>query len=1082
MIFSNKCMHYFPEKIRNLGERLHELSKVKVYKSQLEEVGASVCDKEDFQVSLRWQYFKSYQGLQLTCDCFQFKRSEYCSHSWATIIAINNDMFPEAAKSLQKIEVIAKQSHEYDLEKVVTVEKEELTHSTLKVLERAINKKKQASSILATNNKSPLKNEIFYLIETCDNSQRDEQLRLSFNIREIKKDGSHSKLKVFNYTDDKLNQLSNREDKKNLTLLRRFNSLEASSYWQRKKIKNKNSLCEVPTNILDTILPILQQTNRFGYIDDNNQLISLKWNPEPLSFYFNVSTVDENWRIDGHFLNEEQNKIEFDSVKLVFGPNVVILNDEIRLIAQDHLHDLMRYLANNKVLEITKSRQANRELKSFLSHTTGLEKVDVPKELNLKHKKVDPQLQLEVKYSLGPLGHDLWGEFYTYYNDQKLSPLSLSPLKQIDKSVVYVKNEKRERESYNILNAVSGLAFANSDSYEKVRLDPKLFADTVKQLWDLGVEVKAEGKRIVAPDACDTDVKPQQDWFEIRSKLSFNKHRLPLPTVLKKAKENSLFITLSDNEMGVLPIEWLQKQLHLTSIAEKRDKNYFVHNSMSLFLEKVLETEIQKNKIPGFTEIIHKIKSYKNNPSIKISKSFIGELRPYQSESHKWFNFLDEIRVGGCLADDMGLGKTVQVLAWLQTYKEKKKLDKPHIIVCPKSLIHNWKNEATKFCPNFKVQTYVGTKQNRKNALKDLENTDIIITSYGTLRRDIESLKEIEFEYCILDEAQAIKNEKSQTSKACGLVNSYNRLALTGTPIENHFGELFSIFKFLNPGLFGVKISKSNFEKGNELVINNILRGLRPFILRRTKDEVLDDLPAKTESFLVCEMEEKQSDLYKELEMYYQSHLNKKVKEDGMKRSKIHILEALLRMRQAACHPKLINPDFSIEDSCKIKVVVEKLKQLKQSGHKALIFSQFTTLLKILSEKLEEEGIQFSYLDGQTNNREEVVDNFKDSEEKSAFLISLKAGGFGLNLTEANYCFLLDPWWNPAVEAQAIDRTHRIGQEQKVTAYRIITKGTVEEKIIDLQKNKKDLAKQLMFQNGSLLSELSIRDFDYLFG
>jgi superfamily II DNA or RNA helicase len=1086
MEFYNKCEHHFPELVRNQGERLHQNSKVKVFRSQLEEVGSTVYDGQDYKVLMRWMYFKSYQGLEVSCDCFEFKRFDYCPHSWATIIAVNNDLFPEAANSLEKIEVTAKESTIIPTQPSVKLNlKQDFTHSTLKSLERAINKKKVLKEQLTQSNKAPQKNEIFYLIDT-DSMQREDQLRLSFNIRETKKDGSFSKLKVFNYTDDKVEGLSRPEDKKILTLLRRFNSFETSSYWKRQKIKNKNSLCEIPTNILETILPLIERTNRLAYLNAEGEAISLRWNPTPLNFHFDVKAKKETWEITGHFKDpfsdDENEQISMNEIKIILGPNIIIHDKELRLVNCDHLHDLMSYLDNNEILEIPKDKQNSNELKSFLSHTTGLEKADVPEELNLKHKYIKPKVQLEVHYQQSPSGHDLWGEFFTFYNDQKLIPFSSLSLIQTNPKHVYVKDEKAEYDIYNYLRNMEGLQFAAEDNYDKVRFDPMLFSDTVATLWKLGVEVKGEGKRIIAPDSVSVDVKPQQDWFEIRSKLSFNRERLPQPVLLRQAKEKSLFVSLNDKESGVLPLEWLQKQLHLTSVAIKRDKNYYIHKSMSLFVEKTIENEIKKKKIPGFTEIIKKIKAYNKAKPIPVSKNFNGVLRPYQNDSMKWLNFLDEMSIGGCLADDMGLGKTVQVLAWLQTYKEKKEIKKPHLIICPKSLIFNWKNEANKYCPEFNVKVYAGHKKDRLKQLDDLKANDILIMSYGTLRRDIEILADIEFEYTILDEAQAIKNENSQTSKACCLINTYNRLALTGTPVENHFGELFSLFKFLNPGLFGVKISKSNFEGGNEVVVKNILRGLKPFILRRTKSEVLDDLPDKTESFLICEMEEKQADLYKELETYYQSHLNKKVKTDGIKRTKIHILEALLRMRQAACHPRLIHPDFAIEESSKLKMVIEKLKQLHQAGHKALIFSQFTTLLKILGERLKEEGIDFSYLDGQTNKREEVVEEFKQDDNKSAFLISIKAGGFGLNLTEANYCFILDPWWNPAVEEQAIDRTHRIGQKQKVTAYRVISKGTVEEKILDLQKNKKDLAKQLMFQDGTVLSDLSLRDFDYLFG
>jgi SNF2 family DNA or RNA helicase len=402
------------------------------------------------------------------------------------------------------------------------------------------------------------------------------------------------------------------------------------------------------------------------------------------------------------------------------------------------------------------------------------------------------------------------------------------------------------------------------------------------------------------------------------------------------------------------------------------------------------------------------------------------------------------------------------------------------LVVVPKSLVFNWKQEAARFTPRLRVLDHTGLARD----VNGFADHDVVLTTYGTLRRDAAEFKDIEFDYIVLDEAQAIKNPGTESAKAARLLRGRNRLALSGTPVENHLGELWSIFEFLNPGMLGAasvfKLAGSAGRNPNEEMRSLLAHALRPFILRRTKEQVARELPPKSEQTLFCEMEPAQRKLYDELRVHYRNSLLGMVATQGLAKSKIQVLEALLRLRQAACHPGLIDIKRRHEPSAKLDVLIDRLGEVVAEGHKALVFSQFTSLLSLVRERLDESNIVYEYLDGATRDRQKHVERFQDDPDCSLFLISLKAGGLGLNLTAAEYVFLLDPWWNPAVEAQAVDRAHRIGQTHQVFAYRLIARDTVEEKILQLQGSKRDLAAAIIGEDNSLIRNLQPEDLELL--
>jgi SNF2 family DNA or RNA helicase len=457
-------------------------------------------------------------------------------------------------------------------------------------------------------------------------------------------------------------------------------------------------------------------------------------------------------------------------------------------------------------------------------------------------------------------------------------------------------------------------------------------------------------------------------------------------------------------------------------------------------------------------------------------------LREYQREGLGWLLFLRRFGFGGCLADDMGLGKTIQVLALLQTIRAGERASHPpSLVVVPRSIVFNWQEEAARFTPELRVLDYTGTGREERRG--EIDRADVVLTTYGTLRRDIGHFSSLEFEYVVLDEAQAVKNAASASAKAVRLLQSRQRLALSGTPVENHLGELWSLFEFLNPGLLG---ASSVFEGSgaartlDDETIRLLARGLRPFIMRRTKAQVAPELPQRTEQSLHCELERSQRTLYEELRQHYRRNLLERLDASGLRRARIQVLDALLRLRQAACHPGLIDPKRRTDASAKLDTLLPQLREVVEEDHKALVFSQFTSFLAILRDRLDAQGFVYEYLDGRTRDRAPRIERFQTDPRCKLFLVSLKAGGLGLNLTAAEYVFLLDPWWNPAVEAQAIDRAHRIGQARQVFAYRLIASDTVEERVLELQQRKRRLADAILAADGSLMSDLRREDLELL--
>ena len=576
----------------------------------------------------------------------------------------------------------------------------------------------------------------------------------------------------------------------------------------------------------------------------------------------------------------------------------------------------------------------------------------------------------------------------------------------------------------------------------------------------------------------DLEVKENNDWFDIHAVVYFGTYRIPFIQLKNHILNHKKEFTLPSGEIAVIPEKWFSQYGNLL---------HFSEGGIDLKLRRQhigLVNELAEGELANVTmsRKLQKLTDFETLEEVELPLHFKGNLRPYQKAGYNWFHFLKNYHFGGCLADDMGLGKTIQTLALLQKHKEDTEeggSKSTSLIIMPTSLIYNWLNEAKKFTPKLKLMVHTGTM--RYKSPEVFGNYDVIVTTYGISRIDIDLLKSFFFDYIILDESQNIKNPSSKSYQCVRQLKSRFKLILSGTPVENSVNDLWTQMSFINPGLLGTQQYFQNEfvtpieKKKDEDKARKLQAMIKPFVLRRTKEQVATELPPKTETLFYCQMSEEQSSVYEKVKSEYRNELLKSLEDGTYAKTQIQVLQGLIKLRQIANHPAMIDSEYE-GDSGKFENVVHTLANVLDGGHKVLIFSQFVKQLTIYREYFNTQNIPYAYLDGTTQNRGDIVKHFQEDEKTRVFLISIKAGGVGLNLTEADYVFILDPWWNPAVEQQAIDRTHRIGQTKNVFIYKFITKDSVEEKILALQQRKLNLSRALITTEESFIKSLTADD------
>ncbi len=615
-----------------------------------------------------------------------------------------------------------------------------------------------------------------------------------------------------------------------------------------------------------------------------------------------------------------------------------------------------------------------------------------------------------------------------------------------------------------------------------------LFIDAMKEMEIpvFGFEALKNFRFNTAKPSTKIYISSHTDWFDAKVEIFFGEQKITVGDVKKALANKQQFVQLQDGSLGILPEEWIKKYSLLFRVGEGKSEKMKLSRYHFSVIEELYENRNEEELFFQLEERYDKLKEFKNIEPIEAPEHLKTILRPYQESGFQWLNYLHEVKWGGILADDMGLGKTVQALSFIQHIKETKGALKA-LVVCPTTLMYNWENEIKKFTQSLTYYIHHGGIRDKKNVSHP--QVDIIITTYGTLRSDIKSFVEPEFDYIILDESQAIKNPSSKVTKAASLLKAKSRLCLSGTPLQNNTFDIFAQMNFLNPGMLGtMEFFKQEFavpiDKFGEKEQKEHLRKLLfPFILRRTKEQVAKDLPDKTEMILFCEMGDEQRKIYEAYRNDFRDKILGVVENQGIGKSQLTILQGLMKLRQICDSPAIMKEDETFPNvSIKLDELVREITE-NISDHKALIFSQFLGMLALIRQRLDEMGVMYQYFDGSTSapDREKAIQGFQNDESCRVFLISLKAGGVGLNLTAADYVYIVDPWWNPAVEQQAIDRTHRIGQTKNIFAYRMICRDTVEDKILKLQEKKKALAADLITDDAGFVKNLTREDLEYLF-
>ncbi|HEX5443015.1 MAG TPA: DEAD/DEAH box helicase [Pirellulales bacterium] len=1056
---------------------------------------------EPYELLIDWSESDQDRALRASCTCPRFRDGHLCKHIAATLLAADRQQVAFSPPGSGALSVLPLDGidDEWEFEpEFGTDVGDKRAPSPRGAAPRPVapppDWRKQlrvlAVSVLESKEPSgPVRDQLLYHINLAQLSVNGRFV-IDFWRKRVRKDGTPGKITEWNLALSDLSRFTDPSDRELLSIMIGAKPREQYSSYAFAYEGQRYKACEIAPTSYELLLPRLCATGRFCWTNGdfpNDELSLLKWDDGPAwQFTLRLDSDDQKlWRLHG-VLTRENETARLSSV-VAAAEGCVFFSDAVARLTPAASGRAL--VAARRAGDIVASAAQVDDLVEHIIQMPGLPPIDLPEQLRWSEQRLQPRPRLIVEQSkfagergalLGSLTFD-YGGLITKLNDSSPTLLDRAGRRMVHRS------PEAEQAALRQLFEQG----AKPPGYYEARvctaqIARRKFTPLVAALTQAGWHIEAQGNLIRRAGNFQINVSSGVDWFELDAQVDFDGVTASLPELLAAVKRGDDFVTLGDGTQGMLPSEWLARYAPLAMLGTAEGEKLRFQHSQALLLDAWLAAQPEASFDDAFGRVRERLSSFEGVRSRAEPAGFIGELRPYQREGLGWLAFLDEMGFGGCLADDMGLGKTIQVLAMLVERRRAgagrgKKKCPPALVVVPRSLVQNWMQESARFTPELKVLDYTGLGRDERR--EQFDQFDLVVTTYGTVRRDAGHLKDIDFDYAILDEAQAIKNSSSQAAKACRLLQARRRLAMTGTPVENHLGELWSIFEFLNPGMLGQSNTLTWLTKnrgGSGESVGLLAKALRPFILRRTKEQVLKDLPEKTEQTLYCELGTRQRKLYDELRDHYRASLTKRISDVGIKRAKIHVLEALLRLRQAACHPGLVDRAKQGQPSAKLETLLEQLDEITKEGHKALVFSQFTSLLAIVRRALDERQMTYEYLDGKTRDRQERVDRFQQDPACQLFLISLKAGGLGLNLTAAEYVFILDPWWNPAVEAQAVDRAHRIGQAKRVFAYRLIARDTVEEKILQLQGEKRKLADAIINEDNSLISKLTAEDLKLL--
>ncbi|MDY7096161.1 MAG: DEAD/DEAH box helicase, partial [Acidobacteriota bacterium] len=1060
----------FPPEVRERGREYFQTKRVRLVVSRPALLVAEVQGGDSYKVYLTPDGYREYGAH---CSCTAFSRYDSCKHLWAALLEADSRRFSWLAEAKAGYLVPMEVSDFLDDQE----QKGPASSWRARVSEvRATMRESLGSDTTVADF------EVLYILDVDDALEHGSPV-IELCSRRRRANGDWGTLRAFRPAPEELQRLPEAVDRQIIGALhgaRPESERNLYSFTSADEVTNRYVMDGANAGLL---VPLLCSTERF-FLRRSGALESspLRWHDgDPWVLGLKVEETETHTEVRGFLQRgEERMRLEEPDVLLMYGQ--LFASDQAAPFDPRGAFAWVNLLRENDLLKADASER-DAVVESILD-LPAQPLLELPKPWTVgTAPKPRPRLEVE---RIGRNGSDRRRIGCRLRFDYRGALVDSGEPRQVlrrpDSHNLFNRNLEAEAEYFARLIELGARRAPALDREYSAYLVPSRFSDLVRLLVGEGWMVRADGRAYHRAGPIRMTVSSGVDWFDVHGEVSFDGQSLSLPELLAAARSGSGTVRLGDGSVGLLPEQWLERSGLLAAFAQHQGENLRFAHSQGFLLDALLAAAEEEAQVDeGFKDFRRRLEGFEGVQPMHEPETFEGTLREYQRHALGWFRFLRQFHLGGCLADDMGLGKTVQVLALL----EHQRLDpsdetRTSLVVVPRSLVFNWLREAEHFAPGLTCLDYTGPQ--RKENLQRIPEVDLVITTYGILRRDILELKKIGFHYVVLDEAQAIKNASSQAAKAARLLTAEHRLALSGTPIENHLGELWSLFEFLNPGMLGKSstfrklVSQSNggslAEDGREL----LARAVRPFILRRTKEQVIRDLPNKVEQTLFCEMEPRQRRLYEELRGHYRSTLLQRVAEQGMGGSQMQVLEALLRLRQASCHPGLIDKERDEETSAKLDVLLPSLLEICDQGHRALVFSQFTSLLAIVRKRLDQAKLPYEYLDGQSRNRQERVERFQSDDGPPVFLISLKAGGLGLNLTAADYVFILDPWWNPAAEAQAIDRAHRIGQTRRVLAYRLICRDTVEEKILELQRQKRDLAEAIVRTDDGMMKNLSRED------
>ncbi len=1105
MYLQSQLAKNFPTVIRERGMEIHRLSFVTGLSGNQWKATAQVQGSRLYKVELSRQN----NDIHVSCECPYFRTEGVCKHLWATILAADrkNYLLGKMGGGFLRLVEDLPNGNLYDRADIELEEdnqdtepqpypKPRLSFPKLNKSPQALQPPKPPSwrALLerasAPSNHTPAQwpdgREIYYVADVTS-ALHTQALCLLLVYREKLKAGKWSSLKPLRLTTAAVRELPEPLDREILTVLSGASHFGLD--YIEEPISTEHYLKHAAPEI---IMPRICATGRCRLrTDDLNPLEDLpvlSWDDgEPWAFHLVIEKHPNHWIVRGA-LRRGQDHMHLGEPLLLLASGILITRKAVARFHHGGAFPWISLLRKEKQIHVPPGQA--KEMIAEILKAPHPPQIDWPEDLHFTEVAVAPKPIIKF---LDPTHH--WernkfrGQVFFEYAGHAIPFESHAPGLYLPDVMRYLRRDTpAERTALEALVAhgLKQVSPHEDEAGPRWLLETKKLTVAVRELTKAGWHIEAEGKTFRRASAFTAELSSGIDWFELHATAEYGSAQVKLPALLEALRKGDQLVHLDDGSYGILPEEFLERFGLLTRLGRTESDHVRFTGSQTGLLDVLLAARPEVQVDAAFARAREELRRFDGIQAVAQPAGFVGELRGYQCEGLGWMYFLQRLGFGGCLADDMGVGKTPQVLALLESRREARHAKKlsagPSLVVVPRSLIYNWQQEAARFTPKLKVLDNSGA--GRLRGTESFAGFDLILTTYGTLRRDAALLQDFQFDYVILDEAQAVKNSTSESAKAVRLLRANHRLVMSGTPIENHLGELWSLFAFLNPGMLGAaslfQSTAGALRNPSEETRILLSKALRPFILRRTKAQVVKELPDKLEQTIYCELDSAQRELYDDLREHYRQSLLGRIESHGMGKAKIHILEALLRLRQAACHPGLIDRKRAGESSAKLEALIPQLTEVMEEGHKALVFSQFTSMLSIVRTHLEASGFVYEYLDGKTRDRQQHIERFQNDPGCKLFLISLKAGGVGLNLTAAEYVFLLDPWWNPAVETQAIDRTHRIGQTRPVFAYRLIARDTVEEKVLELQKSKRALADAIIGEDNRLIGNLKREDLELL--